>query len=277
MTDTANGRLRRQLAVLAGICCAAASLAGSPGSALSTMPQVDRPLTVLQMNLCNSGAATCYTGRAVDRAAAVIRAETPDIVTLNEICEDDVAALSRSLEAVSPGGTVLSDFEAAFSLRTGEKVRCRNGRFFGVGLLVHVNGPDPGHRRDGGRYQMQTRGEQRVWLCLYVKATVHACATHLALGANGVSLAQCRYLMDTAIPKMRALDETVPTVVGGDLNLGAVDALACLPPEYSRTDDGDVQHIMIGPGTRIGSSRTVDMRGATDHPGFVVKLRSQAA
>lgn len=260
--------MRRWLGLLAGVCCAAASLAGSPGHA----PQRDRPLTVLQMNLCNSGAAGCFTGRAVAQAASVIRAERPDVVTLNEICDRDVEELARTLTAIHRGGTVLTAFEPAFSARTGQKVRCHNGQEFGVGLLVRLPFKNPWYVREGGRYPMQTRGEQRVWLCLYVVASVHACTTHLALGLNGTNLAQCQYLLGTAIPAMRPEGEIPPTVVGGDLNLGAVDARPCLPADYSRTDDGAVQQVMASGSLVIGSSRTIDMRGATDHPGLVVTL-----
>ena len=55
------------------------------------------PWRVLQMNLCDSGIAGCYTGRSVAEATALIRAEKPDVVTVNEICRDDIAALSRAL------------------------------------------------------------------------------------------------------------------------------------------------------------------------------------
>jgi len=262
--------IRRSLGFLAGLCCAAASLAGSPGHA----PQRDRPLTVLQMNLCNSGAAGCFTGRAVAQAASVIRAERPDVVTLNEICQSDIDELARTLTGARGGGTVLTAFEPAFSARTGQKVRCYNGQEYGVGLLVRMPGKDPSYVREGGRYPTQGRGEQRVWLCLYVVASLQACTTHLALGVNGTSLAQCQYLLGTAIPAMRLKGEPLPTVVAGDLNLGAADALPCLPLHYSRTDDGAVQQVMASAGLVIGSSRTIDMRGATDHPGLLVALES---
>lgn len=275
MTGSARGR--RQVAVLLGLCLAAASLAGAQAEARSsTVPQ--RNLTVLQLNLCNSGAAGCYTGRAVAQAATVIRAEKPDVVTLNEICDRDVVdlaqALTATLTAARRGGMVLSAFEPAFSLRTGQAVRCNNGQLFGVGLLVRVQRKDAKYRRDGGRYPMQSRGEQRAWLCLYVVGTVHACATHLALGGtNGFSLAQCRHLLGTVIPMMRGEDKPLPTVVGGDLNLGAADALPCVPPTYSHTDDGAVQQVMASAGLVVGSIRTINMLGATDHPGLIVALR----
>ena len=54
-------------------------------------------LRVLQMNLCNSGKASCYTGRALAQAAVVIRAEEPDVVTLNEVCHNDIANLGQAM------------------------------------------------------------------------------------------------------------------------------------------------------------------------------------
>jgi endonuclease/exonuclease/phosphatase family metal-dependent hydrolase len=229
-------------------------------------------MTVLQMNLCNSGAAGCFTGRAVARAASVIRVERPDVVALNEICRADVDALAGALDGARPGGTVLTAFEPAFSARTGKEVRCNNGQEFGVGLLVRVQGKNPWYVEDGGLYPMQTRGEQRVWACLYVVASVHACTTHLALGLNGTSLAQCRHLLGTAIPAMRPESEPLPTVVAGDLNLGAADTTPCVPPDYSRTDDGAVQQVMASAEWVIVSHRTIDMRGDTDHPGLLVSV-----
>ena len=258
MTDPGRGRLRRTLAALAGLCCAAASLAGSslagsPGAG----PPRDRPLTLLQMNLCNSGAAGCYTGRGVARAAEIIRDQTPDVVSLNEICEKDVRELAAVLTGAHRAGTVISDFQAAFSLRTGAAVRCNNGQLFGVGLLVHVAAKEPEHSRVGGLYPMQTRGEQRAWLCLHVSGFMQACTTHLALGTNGVSLAQCRYLVSTATVGIE--DEPLPKVVAGDFNLGAADATPCLPPEFSRADDGGVQQVMASAELVITSSRLFSM------------------
>src|SRR5262245_40185737 len=68
------------------------------------------PFRVLQMNLCDSGIAECYTGRSVTEAAAVIREDVPDVVTLNEVCQDDVSTLDRTLAGVTRGGPIVSAF-----------------------------------------------------------------------------------------------------------------------------------------------------------------------
>src|SRR2546430_14414077 len=103
------------------------------------------------MNLCDSGIAGCYTGRSVTEAATVIRAEAPDVVTLNEVCQDDVDVLDRALTAVHPGGTVRA-FKAAADRRTGGAFRCRNGQPYGIGLLVHISTPNLGYTTSGGIY-----------------------------------------------------------------------------------------------------------------------------
>ncbi|MFG1869658.1 hypothetical protein [Micromonospora arborensis] len=91
MADRSHRLLRRALAV--GCLLAAAGLPAGPSVTRSTETTEPTILRVLQMNLCNSGRAGCYTGRSLTRAAEVISAEAPDLVTLNEICQDDVTAL----------------------------------------------------------------------------------------------------------------------------------------------------------------------------------------
>ena len=80
--------------VLAAVVAAAGPGRDGPG---------DR-VRVLQMNLCNSGLAGCYTGRAVATAVEVIRAQTTDVVTLNEVCRADVAVLTRRPAKLTTGG-----------------------------------------------------------------------------------------------------------------------------------------------------------------------------
>jgi hypothetical protein len=64
-------------------------------------------------------------------------------------------------------------------------------------------------------------------------------------------------------------------VLGGDLNLGSgadPDLRSCLPAGSALVDDGGVQHVVATPEFVVGGSRTIDMRGTTDHPGLLVTL-----
>jgi hypothetical protein len=163
-------------------------------------------LRVLQLNLCDSGIAGCFTGRSVDQAAAVIRAVRPEVVTLNEVCRGDVWVLSRELSGSGRGGAVIPAFETVVQPGAGDgPVRCRNGQPYGIGVLVRVDAPYRGYATAGGRYPIQDAAdsEKRAWLCVHAIAHVYACTTHLASTSGAVALRQCRYLMDTAIPKLR--------------------------------------------------------------------------
>ena len=147
------------------------------------------------MNLCNSGLAGCYTGLAVATAVAVVRAQEPDVVTLNEVCRADVAVLARA------SGAAASAFRPAMDRRTGEAVHCLDGEPYGIAVLTRR----PAKLTTGGIYPTQdpTGPEQRAWLCLDT-TDLAACTTHLDNGNAAVARAQCDYLLGTAFPSMRA-------------------------------------------------------------------------
>lgn len=239
------------------------------------------PMRVLQLNLCGSGIAACYTGRSTAEAATVIRAVTPDLVTLNEVCQDDVSALRRALADVMPGGAVTSAFQPARDAHTGDAYRCRNGQPYGIGIVSRWPSV-PGSSAGGGIFPSQDRGdpEERAWLCLQVAATpaIAICTTHLADTKRDVASAQCEYLFGSVIAGMRARDRTTPLVLGGDLNLGpdSLDLMSCLPPGYTLVDDGGDQHVVATPEFVVDSSRTIDLRGTTDHPGLLSTLAPRA-
>jgi|SRR5579859_3020562 len=241
--------------VLAAVACLAAvatMLTGSAAAAHGT----GTPIRVLQMNLCGSGIAHCYTGRSVPEAASVIRAQAPDVVTLNEICQSDVDTLRRAMA----GTAVVAAFRAAGDRRTGGPFRCRDGQPYGIGLLTR------GVARgiDSGLYPVQDPGdpEERAWLCASLGGLT-ACTTHLANTSATVALGQCRYLL-ARVPR--------PAVLGGDLNLGARDGLACVPAGFAAVDDGGVQHILATPGATVVWSASIDMAGTTDHPALLATL-----
>jgi hypothetical protein len=261
------------------ISCLAAGLVACTTTATGATAA---PVRVLQLNLCSSGIAACYTGRSTAQSAAVIRAETPDLVTLNEVCDDDVTALERALAEVVPGGAVVSAFQPARNRRTGEPYRCRNGQQYGNGIVSRWPSV-PGSTAAGGIYPTQDSEdpEERAWLCLHVAATpaLAACTTHLAYTKREVAGAQCRYLFGTVIAGMRARDGAVPVLAAGDLNLGSgnrPDLTSCLPPGSALIDDGGQQHVVATPEFVVKESRMIDMRGTTDHPGLLVTLARRA-
>ncbi|MCX6463251.1 MAG: endonuclease/exonuclease/phosphatase family protein, partial [Pseudonocardiales bacterium] len=246
-----------------------------PADAPGAPAPADAPVRLLQLNLCGSGLAACHTGRATDEAAAVLRAQVPDLVTLNEVCRDDVAALERALAAAVPpgeGGGVGSAFQPARDGGTGEPYRCRDGQEYGIGLVSR--GPSASA---GGIHPAQDPAdpEERAWLCVDRTAgpPLAVCTSHLAYTDRAVARAQCRHLFDTVVGARRA--GGVPVLVGGDLNLGTAagpELAACLPAGSAVADDGRVQVVAATPGVTVRDVRTIDLRGATDHPGLLVTL-----
>ncbi|MDN5861493.1 MAG: endonuclease/exonuclease/phosphatase family protein, partial [Pseudonocardia sp.] len=235
------------------IGCLIACLAGCAPPVPAPPPASAPPVRVLQLNLCGSGIADCFTGRSTAAAAEVIRAEVPDLVTLNEVCRADVATLHRALADALDTDAVTSAFQAARNARTGQAYRCRNGDEYGIGVLSRWPRV-PGTTADAGIYPAQDRNdpEQRAWLCLEVAATppVAVCTTHLAYTDRAVTRAQCDYLFGTVVARLRARDPGpgdtgARVVLGADLNLGPSDSpdlRSCLPPGFVSVDDGGQQH-----------------------------------
>jgi endonuclease/exonuclease/phosphatase family metal-dependent hydrolase len=273
------------LAVLAA-CTTTSAVAAGPGAGGRPAPASTRPtgvpvspLRVLQFNLCNSGDASCYTGRSIAQAAAVIHSEVPDLVTLNEICQDDLPNLQRALAQVVPDH-VVSAFRPTGNRRTGDLSRCRNGQPYGIGLVSRWPSV-AGSSANSGSYPTADREpEERAWLCLTVAASpmLTLCTTHLADRRADVAAAQCRYLFGTVMAEIREREPAVPVVVGGDLNLGPGDGAylrSCLPADSALADDGGVQHVVATPEYVVSNSQRIDMHGTTDHPGLLVTLSAR--
>jgi endonuclease/exonuclease/phosphatase family metal-dependent hydrolase len=269
--------LRRSM-IVAVCLIAVAAVTGSPAKSAGSATRT--PFLVLQMNLCDSGIAECYTGRSVAQAAAVIRADAPDVVTLNEVCQADMVTLQQALADVDRGGAVVRAFKPAIDRRTGDAFRCRNGEPYGIGLLTRIPVAHPGYTTYSGIYPTQDLAdpEERAWLCVHVVGSFYACTTHLASTSPTVAFAQCGYLLNTAIPGVRSRDGRYePTVLGGDLNLrygGSPDVRSCVPAGYRQRGDGGVQDIVATTDFTFGFSRSIGMDGTTDHPGLLVALTS---
>lgn len=278
------GRSRRRLRQTVTVFWAVGLLSGATatGHLTHSVSNLGGPsLRALQLNLCDSGLAGCYTGRSVRAAADIVRAERPDIVTLNEICRNDLPAIERAMSGTQRGGVVASAFEAAVDHRTNSAYRCRNGQPYGIGLLARLQ-PTQAYRTYRASYPRQDPSdpEQRVWLCLHAIADFYACTTHLASRSAIVALAQCDYLLHTAIPTLRRQGGQDPVILGADLNLtsgGTPDARSCLTAGYRSADDGGRQYIVASPDVTMTSGRSISMHGTTDHPGLLVDLTIRRA
>ena len=250
---------------------AGASRAGSAG----------RPLHILQMNLCNSGQNPgCFSGgQSVAEAYQITMRVQADVVTLNEICEDDVATeLFGELREAWAADWTYWVFAPAKSRRTGGPLPCNDGQRYGVGIIGHVPAAAwSGFEFDGDRYAHQdlTDNEMRAWACASLGG-VEACTTHLQSRHGDVALLQCQELMDPVLPQFRAGhgDGSRPSIVSGDLNLafgGDPDVQSCLPPGWFRKGDTQVQHVMATDDFTYESTELIPME-RSDHDALLVRL-----
>jgi hypothetical protein len=240
------------LLVLSGLLFAA-----PPASAATTVK-------VLQLNICHSGHAGCYTGAepVMAKAVAVIGSTRPQVLSVNEACSGDVARLQAAM------GASRAVFVAA-QTRDGAPVTCVNGQQYGN--IVIVVSALAGTAPSTGRYVNQdSSNEMRVWACLPA-GFLSACTTHLSARSGSTALAQCKELM------ARAVGLPGPTVVSGDMNLryqGSPNVQNCNPAGFYRKGDGDLQHVFASADLAFVSGTRLSMSGTTDHPAWLVTVTS---
>jgi len=227
-----------------------------PASAATTVK-------VLQLNICHSGVAGCFTGEAVmTKAVSVISSAKPQVLSVNEACSGDVERLRAAM------GPARAQFVAA-QRPDGSPVLCQNGQQYGNVIMVVDSLAGTGGVT--GRYTAQDgSSELRVWACLPA-GSLSACTTHLSARSGTTALAQCKELMARAAGYTAA----GPVVVSGDLNLryqGSPDAQSCNRSGFYRKGDGSVQHVFASTNLAFVSGTKIGMAGTTDHPGWLVTV-----
>jgi endonuclease/exonuclease/phosphatase family metal-dependent hydrolase len=251
--------------VLAVTGCSASS-----ATRTAAPPGAGSTYTLLQMNLCLSGLASCR-GRApypavVEEALARIRAAHPDAVTFNEACRGDVARVARR-----------AGYHLRFSrvIYLGVPLQCVHpgGRgLFGDAVLTKA----AIESTDDEAFKAQEGIERRRWLCVTTRVSVDVCTAHLntrsAVEVAGND-AQCAEL--TALLARRAAARTV--IFGGDVNRRP----SCAPHGlWTRTDrtarqDPGIQHVY---GSRVLRSPSAEVVPAkhTDHDVLLVRAHLTA-
>jgi hypothetical protein len=237
----------------------------------------------LQLNLCNSGlpGVACYAGGlAVFEGGDLIYHLRPNVVTLNEICANDLPDyLLPSLGEAWPNDWVYYVFVPAVKRDTNTPVKCANGYDFGNAVLGRVPAASyQGVNGWGGVYASQdSSNEGRTFACAYAIGDHLACATHLSARSKPIALAQCRALLFDAVPYIRSVEGiSGKTIVGGDFNLkyapGSPENVQnCVSSGHTRKGDGDVQHVVFSNDVAFVSTSTYGLT-YTDHDGFLVRL-----
>ncbi|KAF1962705.1 hypothetical protein CC80DRAFT_541863 [Byssothecium circinans] len=177
----------------------------------------------LQLNLCNSGFAGCYkNGDSIPEGAELIYATGPNVVTINEVCSNDIATLQSYLGEAWPQDYTYSVFMPAIEKKTNAAYKCKNQMAYGsavLGRVAKANWKDV--KAYGGKYTSQDdTNEQRIFACASATGDHFACTTHLSSSSKPLALAQCKALLFDAVPYIKAQSgSSAKTVVGGDFNL----------------------------------------------------------
>lgn len=250
---------------LTGCSRSSGTSAMAPRSSTSAGPSAGPTYTLLQMNLCLSGLASCFSKVAypavVEEAVARIRQAHPDAVTFNEACRGDVALIARR-----------TGYHLRFSrvIYLGERLPCvqPGGRgLFGNAVLTKA-AIESTSSQD---FEAQAGIERRRWLCVTTGADVDVCTAHLntrttveRAGNDG----QCAEL--TTLLARRAAERTV--IFGGDINSRS----SCAPAGFwTRTDTSagqapGLQHV-YGSGALSSPSAEVVPTTHSDHDILLVR------
>ena len=260
-----------QVASIAPVACALALALSGCGAHAAVRPAAGSSYTLMQMNLCLSGLASCFGKVAypagVQEAVARIREVRPDAVTLNEACQGDVARIARQ-----------TGYHVRFSrvVYRGARLRCvrPGGRgLFGDAVLTRA-AIESAESRD---FDAQAGIERRRWLCVATRVGVDVCTAHLAARSpveRPGNDAQCAEL--AALLARRAAARTV--IFGGDVNRRAACAPAGL---WVRTDASarqapGIQHVYGSRGLGSPSAQVLPATH-TDHDVLLVRAHRQAS
>jgi endonuclease/exonuclease/phosphatase family metal-dependent hydrolase len=250
---------------LTGCSRSGASGALAPEPSTSAGPPAGSTYTLMQMNLCLSGLASCYGKVAypavLEEAVAIIRRTRPDAVTFNEACRRDVALIARRT------GYYLRFTRVIY---LGERLSCvQPGRrgFFGNAVLTRA----AIESTDSQDFEAQAGIERRRWLCVTTRVDVDVCTAHLNTRTTievAGNDAQCPEL--TALLERRAATRTV--IFGGDVNRRP----SCAPDGFwTRTDrsagqTAGLQHV-YGSGALRSPSVEVVRATRSDHDVLLVR------
>lgn len=247
--------IKGRRAALVAVAVLASTVAGTGRTAWAASSY-----SVLQINMCNSGRnPDCdkYRGKATTGAADLIMARKPSVVTINEACRSDLAAIKSRT-----GYDGL--FTQAGTETCKKKGDPKDGQAFGNALLFPP-GASFGRPSYEKPYGVQSRRVERRMLTCVPAAGVVACVTHLETSGR-IAASQAKEIN-------RVVGGFVgrgPTVLGGDWNLTAKKAQRYVPAGMFRKGDNKVQHVMAsGRDFRFAGTRIMRLNW-TDHPALQV-------
>ena len=237
-----------------------------PMPATPAAPAAGTRFSVLQMNLCLSGVARCYSQATheavVDEAADQVLQADAAAVTLNEVCSRDAERLARQTAYQVRFAPVLIGGAPFPCVEPG------NRGMFGIAVLTKASIRTSQDRA----FAAQADAEERRWLCATTVGAVSVCTAHLSApgpaGAEEANDGECAELRGV----LARYAEAGTTVFGGDVNRQrscAPDAMWTLGDTAAGQAPG-IQHVYGSRSLRQPSAR-VAAATFTDHD-FLVTL-----
>ena len=250
--------MRQLMATVVAVAASALAVLSPVVSGVSASSSSGSTLTVLQMNLCLSGQAGCYSSTThrpvLDEATAQIDAWKPTAVTLNEACRGDAAELARrtgyelTFAAVDYGGTPLPCIDP------------RGRGLFGIAVLTN----DDVTKSRTQAFEIQADPEERRWLCATTTDALTVCTAHLSTrytsSEDVANDAECSELRQV----LSRYDAAGTTLFGGDVNRQEPCAPSSMwaARDTASTQSPGVQHIY---GSTTLASTSVVEATYTDH------------
>lgn len=300
-----SSRRLRGLLVAAALAIPLAAAPATATAAQAQRPAAPHTLRVIQMNLCNSGSAHCFTKKrdhygniGDDRIAkktmawAVKRvhslATPPDVITLNEICGKDLTGLKKKLGY--KGVTYRGDSFFPVRSKHGGALKCKSSRGstrYGSAIITKAALPKPyATHRDYLKYDSQWPyvAERRTMGCRKMSGFTVCTTQLLNIAKHGgpdsrrqYTEAQCLQMIERA-QKFAGRD---PLIIAGDLNLkwskktpaDQASLRRCLKAStryVTRKSDGDVQHVITTMHVAKVAAKA-SPKWITDHPTLWVK------
>ena len=187
----------------------------SPRANRFTIPS-GYPFYTLQLNLCNSGKAPCYNavnrGRSIGEAYQVILDQFPDVVTLNEICENDLNTLWPAMQQNYPGSytfTAFSPVSEGATVPPPDRCAARTASDTASGLSARSSRRTGCFGGAGGRSEVGTSPRTALRRSGPSSARPRSATTTRAPRPSSssnstVAMNQCKALMNTVIPSVRS-------------------------------------------------------------------------
>ncbi|MGW5847768.1 endonuclease/exonuclease/phosphatase family protein [Streptomyces sp. NPDC055254] len=194
------------------------------GGAKGAPHQSGIEIRVMHYNVCGAASGCPWNaggsgrGTSIERVVEQAKETSPDVISLNEVCQDQYQALRGKLALTG------LPMDGAFAEAHDNVDNCGRSGSFGSAVLVRqsLGVAVPEHRpytdTGGETYDGRGRAEEvhRGLLCvttLFAGRPLKACTTHANATAPGQLEELRRWMDDESV-----LPEAIPTLIAGDLN-----------------------------------------------------------